>query len=306
MAKRESKPKKTGTAKKRARPQKPHKTIGILHSGTQGRHDENIAEFTTALRRYGYTNITIVGPLWSDDDPQMLADNARTLCKTAGLDLIIAAGGTASVYALVDAQSKTGNSTNVVFTSFSEQNAPAPNMTGVNAQTSGLDTARMDLLYQKAPATETEFGVLENQTRPNFDLSILQAWADSKYPRLIQLNRHSIYKNDGENDQAVINRINAAFDDWGQNTDVHFAQVCADPIFNDHRPIVTAAAKRNGITMIYQWKEFRDDGADPNDIVFGTRLIDAYTQAGTVAGQVLDAPQTISQFSVVTLTPQSF
>jgi ABC-type uncharacterized transport system substrate-binding protein len=175
MAKRKSKKsKKSGGAKK---PAKPPKTIGILHSGTKGKHDKEIAALTKALRDYGYTNLTIWGgePLWSDDDPGELANNAKTLATTAGLDLIIAAGGTRSVYALKDAQTKAKTSTNVVFTSFSEQNAPAPNMTGVNAQTSGLDVNRMERLYQIAPPTETTFGVLENQTRPNYDPSSLSS-----------------------------------------------------------------------------------------------------------------------------------
>ncbi len=304
MAKRKSaKPKKSGGAKKRARPQTLPKTIGILHSGTKGKHDDNIAAFMGALVQ-AYPNVTIWGgePLWSYDDPQTLSDNARTLCKTPGLDLIIAAGGTASVYALMDAQSKTGNSTNVVFTSFSEQNAPAPNMTGVNAQTSGLDMARMEMLYQQAPKTETQFGVLENQTRPNFDLSILQAWADQHG---VKLDRHSVYKNDGEGDQVVVGRIKDAFNDWGQKN-IQFAQVCADPIFNDHRHDVTNWAKHNNITTIYQWEEFRKDGAKTTDLVFGTLLNDAYTHAGKMAGDVLNLPDPfgIAAIPVYTLTPQ--
>jgi hypothetical protein len=238
---------------------------------------------------------------WSDDDPQTLGNNALTLANDANLDLIIAAGGTRSVYALLDAQKKTKVSTNVVFTSFSQQNAPASNMTGVNAQTSGLDRARMQFLYG-LDRTQTTFGVLENQTRPNFDLSILQDWA---HQTGVQLNRHSVYKNGGESDQDVIDRIDHAFDDWG-NKKIQYAQVCADPIFNDHRPEVTKAANRNGITIIYQWKEFRGDGAKNGDKVYGTNLIQAYTQAGTMAGAVLDLsdPTDIAAIPVYTLSPE--
>src|SRR3974377_846747 len=107
---------KSKKAKSKKNTQKPHKTIGILHSGANGKHDKEIAAFTKALGQTGYTNVTIVGHLWSYDDPQTLANNAQTLAApNAGLDLIVAAGGTASVYALVDAQSKAGTNTNVVF-----------------------------------------------------------------------------------------------------------------------------------------------------------------------------------------------
>ena len=69
---------------------------------------------------------------------------------------------------------------------------------------------------------------------------------------------------------------------------------------------VTKAANRNGITIIYQWKEFRDDGAKSKDIVYGTDLIEAYTQAGSMAGLVLDLadPSDIAAIPVYTLTPQ--
>jgi ABC-type uncharacterized transport system substrate-binding protein len=258
---------------------------------------------TDALGKAGYTtkNLTI-DEYWSDDDPQKLADNAQTLANDHTLDLIIAAGGSASVYALLDAQNKTKTSTNIVFTSFSQQNAPAPNMTGVNAQTSGLDVARMQFLYNLDPKQAT-FGVLENQTRPKFDPSILQAWANQPQIRA-NLDRHNIYKNAGEADDPVKKRINDAFDDWGQKK-IQYAQVCADPIFNDHRPEITGAANRNNIIVIYQWKEFRDDGAKKGDIVYGTDLTEAYTQAGTMAGEVLDLPdpKQIATIAVYTLKP---
>jgi hypothetical protein len=295
---------KSGRSKEREK-QKPDKTIGILHSGRVNRHTNEMGAFTTALAQAGYTNKNLtIDYYWSDDDPQKLANNALTLANDTTLDLIIAAGGTASVYALLDAQNKTKLSTNVVFTSFSQQNAPAPNMTGVNAQTSGLDVARMQYLYG-LDRTQTTFGVLENQTRPNFDLRTLQNWADQTGDAGVKLDRHSVHKNAGENDQAVVQRIDDAFNDWGQKK-IKYAQVCADPIFNDHRPEVTKAANRNGIRIIYQWKEFRKDGAKNNDIVYGTDLIEGYTQAGRMAGQVLDLsdPTDIATIPVHTLTPQ--
>src|SRR5262249_48085778 len=74
-------------------------------SGTRGKHNKEITQFLKYLKQAGYsvhTNLTIAPngiPLWSDDDPQKLTNNAKTLATTAGVDLIIAAGGSASVYA---------------------------------------------------------------------------------------------------------------------------------------------------------------------------------------------------------------
>jgi ABC-type uncharacterized transport system substrate-binding protein len=305
-----AKSRKSGRAKKPAKPDKtigiakPDKTIGLLHSGRSNRHANEMTALKDALKNAGYDpnkNLAI-DEHWSDDDPQKLADNANMLANDDTLDLIIAAGGTASVYALYHAQNRSKIiNKNVVFTSFSQQKPPAPNMTGVNAQTSGLDVARMQYLYGQYP-TQTTFGVLENQTRPDFDLSILQDWADQTD---VKLDRHSVSKYGGENDQAVSQRIDEAFDDWKQKN-IKYAQVCADPIFNDHRPEVTKAANRNGITIIYQWKEFWDDGGKTTDIVFGTDLIEAYKQAGRMAGHVLDLadPNDIAAIPVHPLTPQ--
>src|SRR5262249_24591517 len=118
---------------------KPAKTIGILHSGTMGKHNKVIAQFKNYLKKAGYSappNLTIAPkgkPLWSEDDTQKLQDNANTLAGISGIDLIIAAGGSASVYA---AQLATKGGINVVFTTFSKWNGPAQNMTGVCARTS--------------------------------------------------------------------------------------------------------------------------------------------------------------------------
>jgi hypothetical protein len=65
-------------------------------------------------------------------------------------------------------------------------------------------------------------------------------------------------------------------------------------------------ANQNNITVIYQWKEFRGDGAKTGDKVFGTLLMQAYAQAGSMAGKVLDLsdPADITGIPVVTLSPQ--
>src|SRR4051812_40490289 len=113
MAKRKSaKPSKSGQSKKHAK-QKPDKTIGLLHSGRSNRHKTEIEALTSALADKGYTdkNLTI-DPHWSEDDPQKLAEDAYALAKDATLNLIIAAGGTASVYALFNAQNETEIRTN--------------------------------------------------------------------------------------------------------------------------------------------------------------------------------------------------
>jgi hypothetical protein len=84
----------------------------------------------------------------------------------------------------------------------------------------------MQYLYE-LDQTQTTFGVLENQTRPNFNFKTLQDWADQTGDNGVTLDRHSVYKLAGELDQDVIDRIDYAFDDWGKKK-IKYAQVCAE------------------------------------------------------------------------------
>jgi len=283
--------KKTSTPKRNS--PKPSKTIGILHSGTKGKHNKAIAEFKKYLKQAGYSepaNLTIAPdgiPLWSDDDPQKLQDNANTLAGIPGINLIIAAGGSASANAAQRATN--GSGIKVVFTSFSKRNSPAPNMTGVCARTSELDVDRLTNLYNLVqPQAQATFGVLENQTRDDYD----QTKLDGEARRLhIHLDRISVFKRPGESDRNVVDRIGDAFRKWKQNG-LKAALVAADPIFNDHRKELIAAARSSGIATMHQWHEFKDEGAYAS---YGTSIMEAYQKAGTIAGRVLDgeAPSVI-------------
>jgi putative ABC transport system substrate-binding protein len=283
-----AKSKRSTRSKKSKTPPKPNKTIGILHSGSAGAiNDKSIKAFLDALAANGHKvnqNLTLVPntPLWSNDDPTVLATNAATLADNPGLDLIIAAGGPPSVFAILKVQSATNTNTNVVFTSFSQMTSPASNMTGVDARTSELDRIRLTKLYNLVHQQwldQTTFGVLENDTREDYDCTIL----DKEAAKLkIQLNRVSVTP--GPNKTAIINRINQAFQGWKQ-AGIKVALVTADPLFNDLRSDVIKAEKANGIAAMHQWHDFNDAGGYAS---YGTDLTEAYRTAGTIAGQVLD------------------
>jgi PIN domain nuclease of toxin-antitoxin system len=191
-----------------------------LHSGSAGRiNDPSINAFIAVLDSKGYTvnqNLTLDPntPLWSNDNPTSVANNAKKLATNSKLDLIIAAGGPASVYALLKAQDTAKTNTNVVFTSFSQLTSPASNMTGVDARTSELDGTRLRMLYdlvQKDPkwATQKTFGVLENDTREDYDPSILDGVAAAL--KINKPNRVSVTP--GPNKQAIRDLIKKAFED---------------------------------------------------------------------------------------------
>jgi hypothetical protein len=57
---------------------------------------------------------------------------------------------------------------------------------------------------------------------------------------------------------------------------------------------------------MYQWKEFKDDGAAKDDESFGTILLQAYKQAGLMAGQVLDLPDPSGIAGIPVYTLQDF
>jgi len=76
------------------------KTIGFLHSGKKANHTTQFNVFKGSLQLAGYVegqNLTVVD-LWADNDPGALQQNARNLAGSAP-DLIVAAGGSASVMA---------------------------------------------------------------------------------------------------------------------------------------------------------------------------------------------------------------
>jgi ABC-type uncharacterized transport system substrate-binding protein len=274
-------------------------TIGILHSGTDnGKHDKEIAAFINSLKKAGYSkpkNLKIIGPLWSNDDPGTLAQNAKTLADTVPeLNLIIAAGGTASTYA---AQAATkNNGIPVVFTSFSQLTSPASNMTGVDARTSELDVIRLARLYDLVHAQwpdQITFGVIENPTRKDHDPKKL----DDAAARLgIKLDRKAV--SPGADQAKITTAIDQAFQSWQQNG-IKAALVTADPLFNDLRQYIIAAEKNNDIAAIHQWHEFKDEGGFAS---YGTSLTEAYEKAAVIAGLVLDGTDSISNIPVVPLT----
>jgi ABC-type uncharacterized transport system substrate-binding protein len=296
-----AKSKRSTRSKKSKTPPKPNKTIGILHSGSAGAiNDKSIKAFLDTLAANGYKlnqNLTLdpSTPLWSSDDPTVLATNAATLAGNPGLDLIIAAGGPPSVFAILEAQSVKNTDTNVVFTSFSQMTSPASNMTGVDARTSELDRVRLTKLYKLVHPQwrdQTTFGVLENDTREDYDSTIL----DKEAAKLkIQLKRVNVTP--GPNKTEIINLINQAFQGWKQ-AGIKVALVTADPLFNDLRSDVIKAEKANGIAAMHQWHEFKDEGGCAS---YGTDLTEAYRTAGTIAGQVLDGND-ISEIPVQPLT----
>jgi hypothetical protein len=277
------------------------KTIGILHSGKQGNQQGIVTAFKDELDQWVKgTAITIAwdSVFWSDDDPALLASNAATLATNANLDMITAAGGSASVYAVRDAQATAGTTTNVVFTTFAETQSPAQNMCGVCAHTSDQDLLRMQKLHARVKASS--YGVLENKYRRDYDSTKFDAWAAGAG---VTLDHKFVKKTATDTDAQVVQNIKDAFSAWrGMNPPITAALVCADPIFNDHRSDIKKAAKPTSgvkIKTMHQWHDFVTGGH--GDYSYGTPLIEPYELAAKAAKDVLVLSKTPAQVGVLSL-----
>ena len=60
--------------------------------------------------------------------------------------------------------------------------------------------------------------------------------------------------------------------------------VCASPFFNTRREQLVVLAARHALPAIYEWRDYAAAGGLMS---YGTRLADAYDQAGVYAGRIL-------------------
>jgi len=253
------------------------KKIGFMHSGTKNNHDDHVKAFKAGLASAGYdetganSNVNIPDS-YADDQPANLNTIAGDFLdpKKQNVDLLVAAGGSASALA---AKAST-NTKPIVFTSVSFSTRPAPNMTGICVRTTELDQVRLNLLHELLPG-EKRFGVLLNSKRPDSDdqMGILKFTASMLG---LQLDPLPI-------DPTGLNKaqIEALIDVTFSKPLYKGAIITADPLFNNHRGKIIAAAKNNNIPAIYQWREFANDGGL---ISYGPNLTVAYTLAGIYAG----------------------
>jgi ABC-type uncharacterized transport system substrate-binding protein len=245
-------------------------TIGIVHSGTKGRHDKNINHLKSKLD--GQVNLDEKNIYWAEDDLQKLGTYAAKLV-TDSMDLIVAAGGSASANAVKGATEKRPD-IKVVCTSVSSSVILAPNMAGICVLSSDLDAVRLELLHEYMEGTmpgETKFGALFNSSRPKSSIQ-LAALNAAAHAIGINLDPQDVYTPKPNPEP----KIKSAFQGWQQQK-IKAAIVTADPIFNNHLDKVTAAANDKGkgapIAAIYQWREF----AETNGLMsYGPSLQGAY------------------------------
>jgi putative ABC transport system substrate-binding protein len=243
--------------------------VGILHSGTSGKHKRHI----DAL---GISPGDMVGgqPLYADDDPGKLDTHAKNLVS-AKPNVLVAAGGTACSNKMQEvtknAESNPSKRIPVVFTSRADTNGLEQNVTGISASTSGSDPDRLELLNNYFLSAGAYVGVLYNSSRS------IQPVID----RATQLGLKPVPQ--AATDSAG---IDTAFKNFSAQQ-IDALIVAADPLFNDNRPQVIKGADDLKKPAIYQWREFAEDNGL---ISYGTNLTIAYTLAGMYVGRILADP----------------
>jgi ABC-type uncharacterized transport system substrate-binding protein len=195
------------------------------------------------------------------------------------VNVIVAAGGT--VAALAAKTATTTTSIPVVFTTVTDPVAnglvtslddPGGNLTGTAGLTSELDPKRLELLYEFDP-TRTTIGMLVNPSRKNFTAELAQLEATRQKLGLLPFDRR---------DATTPGQIDNAIDGF---TTAQAILVTADPLFNTRRKKVINRIKAKAVPAIYQWRDFVTGGGLMS---YGPSIAEAYKEAGTCIGQILD------------------
>ena len=252
-----------------------------MHSGSQARADAQITAFEDTLAAAGYVdgknNFQIIDRLYANDDPTKLGDHANTFIQKHKVNLLVAAGGTASANAAQQATSTIP----IVFTSVAYHTSPAKNMTGVCARTTELDPDRLSLLHELLP-DRTTIGVLTNSSRPGFS-DQWKAIQDRAGKLPVTLSQQDVPAHANPGTGEIRNQIDQAFQNF-QDANIKLVLVTADPMFNNHRTDVAPFAKNRDIAVICQWRQMAVDGAL---MTYGTKLSQAYRMAAAYVASIL-------------------
>src|SRR5262249_3098647 len=145
--------------------------IGIMHSGTKGRHDNHINAITDGIKSLGLSDtgsnpdFKVALPKYAKD--QSLDSIAQTLDSDNTINVIVAAGGTPSALAAKKQTATSGSGKPVAFTSVAAWPTAVANMTGIIARTTELDPDRLERLAKLLPKNAT-VGVLLRANRPDY------------------------------------------------------------------------------------------------------------------------------------------
>jgi putative ABC transport system substrate-binding protein len=280
--------KKKTVAKRKKKSLAATRTIGVLHTGSEGVFKDLVKAMRDAAE-YPQNTVVIkkddqVDGHYADDDIGKLEDDADELVNDASVEVIVAAGGPQSAIAAMDAADEAGSKKRIVFTTVvdpvglglvDDLEFPGRNLTGTAGKTSETDPDRLTLLYRyiSPGAINVTYGVLINPSRQQNrkQYKPLVARAKKLKIKLVRARATSV---------KGIKRAFKALKKKG----VKGVVVTADSFFNNNRGDVIDAAAIAGLPAIYQWRQFVEKGGL---ISYGPKIEDAYITAGQYVKAIL-------------------
>ena len=262
----------------RAIAQQPVPVIGWLFGVSAEAAQPTLAAFRKALGEGGYVegrNVQFVYR-WAngiyDQLPAMAAD-----LVARSVTLIVTGGGEPAAFAAKGATSTipivmVGGSDPVKEGLVASLNRPGGNITGATVFSYEMESKRLGLLHEAAPAAK-RIAVLLNPANPAVELQLrdVQEAAPRVGVEVIMFNARTDAEFDG------------VFATMAQQQATGLV-VGADPFFNSRRARLIALAGQYRFPAIYEWRQFAIDGGLMS---YGTVLTDAYTQAGNYAARIL-------------------
>jgi ABC-type uncharacterized transport system substrate-binding protein len=152
-------------------------------------------------------------------------------------------------------------------------NRPGANATGTTVFSYDMESKRLGLLHEAVPAAKI-IGALVNPANTAVDLQKrdLQEGASRLGVKAVIFNARSAAEFENLFTAMAEQKAGALL-------------VAADPYFNSQRGRLIALAAQYRLPAIYEWRQFAVDGGLMS---YGTVLTDAYSQAGTYAGRILN------------------
>ena len=152
-------------------------------------------------------------------------------------------------------------------------NRPGGNATGATVYSYNMESKRLGLLHEAVPAAKT-IAVLVNPANPAVELQRpdVQEAATRLGVKVVIVDARGV----GEFESLF--RATAE-----QKTGALL--VAADPYFYSQRGQLIALAAQHRMPAIYEWRQFAVEGGLMS---YGTVLTDAYGQAGSYAGRILN------------------
>jgi putative ABC transport system substrate-binding protein len=152
-------------------------------------------------------------------------------------------------------------------------NRPGANATGATVFSYDMESKRLGLLHEAVPAATT-IAMLVNPANPAVGLQKrdVQEAAPRLDVKILIFNARGVGEFENLFTAMTEQKAGALL-------------VAADPYFNSQRGRLIALAAQHRLPAIYEWRQFAVDGGL---ISYGTVLTDAYSQAGSYAGRILN------------------